>query len=58
VERVAERITVRLEARSEGVTRVTVAVQAEALRNGGWQAMDASPATVRAVLDRIRAAPG
>jgi hypothetical protein len=58
MERVAERITVRLESRSEGVTRVTVGVQAEGFRNGGWQAMDASPTAVRAVLDRIRAALG
>lgn len=58
MERVAERITVRLEARSEGVTRVSVAVRAEGLRNGAWQAMDASPVTTRAVLDRIRAALG
>jgi hypothetical protein len=55
IERVAERVTVRVEAVADKVTRVTVTVEAEALRGGSWQAVDASPTTVRAVLDRIRA---
>jgi hypothetical protein len=55
VERVAERVTVRVEAVADKVTRVTVTVAAEALRDGSWRAVGASPATVRTVLDRIRA---
>jgi hypothetical protein len=58
VERVAERITVRVEAVAPKVTRVTVTVDAEALRGGQWQPLGRSPATVRTVLDRIRAAIG
>lgn len=57
-ERVAERVTVRVEAVGEKVTRVTVTVEAEALRDGRWQAVGASPATARSVLDRIRASIG
>jgi len=58
VERVAERVTVRVEPMADRVTRITVSVQAEALQAGSWRAVDASPATVRAVLDRIRASIG
>jgi hypothetical protein len=58
VDRVAERITIRVEAVAEKVTRVTATVEAEALRNGRWQPLGGSPAAVRAVLDRIRAAIG
>jgi hypothetical protein len=58
VDRVAERITVRVEAMAEKVTRVTVAVEAEGLRDGRWQALDGSATTVRTVLDRIRAGIG
>jgi hypothetical protein len=58
VERVAERVTVRVEPMAARVTRITVTVQAEGLREGSWRAIDASPATVRAVLDRIRASIG
>lgn len=57
-ERVAERITVRVEAVADKVTRVTVTVEAEALRGGRWEPVGAPPGTVRAVLDRIRAALG
>ena len=57
-ERIAERVTVRVEAVGEKVTRVTVTVAAEALRDGSWQAVGASPATARTVLDRIRASIG
>ncbi len=57
-ERIAERVTVRVEAVGEKVTRVTVTVAAEALKDGRWQAVDASPDTARAVLDRIRATIG
>jgi hypothetical protein len=58
VERVAERITVRVEAVAEKVTRVTVTVETEVLSGGSWRAVEASPATVRTVLDRIRASIG
>jgi hypothetical protein len=58
VERVAERVTVWVEAVAEKVTRVTVTVETEALSGGSWRAVDASPATVRTVLDRIRAGIG
>jgi len=56
--RIAERITVRVEAVAEKVTRVTVAVEREGLRDGRWQPLGGSPATVRAVLNRIRAGIG
>jgi hypothetical protein len=56
LERVAERVTVRVEAMADKVTRITVTVAAEALRDGHWEALEGSPATARAVLDRIRAA--
>lgn len=58
VERVAERITVRVEAVAPHVTRVTVTVDAEALRGGQWRPLEGSPATVRDILDRIRAGIG
>jgi hypothetical protein len=58
VERVAERFTVRVESMADRVTRIKVTVEAEALQGGSWRAVDASPATVRAVLDRIRASIG
>ena len=58
VERVAERVTVRVEAMAVRVTRITVTVETEGLQQGSWRSMDASPATVRAVLDRIRASIG
>jgi hypothetical protein len=58
VERVAERVAVRVEAVADKVTRVTVTVETEALRGGRWQPVEASPATVRMVLDRIRASIG
>ena len=57
-DRVAERVTVRVEAVGERITRVTVSVSAEAFRDGGWRAVDPSPATAREVLDRIRAGLG
>jgi hypothetical protein len=58
IDRIAERVTVRVEAMGEMVTRVTVTVATEALRDGRWQAVDASPDTTRAILDRIRASLG
>jgi len=58
IERVAERVTVRVESMADRVTRITVTVETEALQGGSWRVVDASPATVRAVLDRIRASIG
>lgn len=58
VERVAERVTVRVESMADRVTRITVTVEAEGLQGGSWHAIDASPTTVRTVLDRIRASIG
>jgi hypothetical protein len=57
-ERVAERLTVRVQPVGERIVRVTVTVAAEALRNGRWEAVDPSPGTAREVLDRIRAGLG
>lgn len=54
-ERVAERITIRVEAVAETVTRVTATVDAEAWRDGRWQPFEGSSITTRTVLDRIRA---
>ena len=58
VERVAERITVRVQEVAPKVTRVTVSVEAEGLRGGRWEPLARSPETVRTVLERIRAAQG
>jgi hypothetical protein len=58
IERIAERVTVRVEAVGEKITRVTVTVAAEALKDGRWQPVDPSPDTAREVLDRIRASLG
>jgi hypothetical protein len=58
MERIAERVTVRVEPVGEKVTRVTVTVATEALKDGRWQAVDGSPDTARTVLDRIRASLG
>jgi hypothetical protein len=58
VERVAERITVRVEARSPLVTHVSVDVALEGLRSGRWEPLEDDGATVRAVLERIRTTQG
>jgi hypothetical protein len=58
LERVAERVTVQVEAMADKVTRITVTVAAEALRGGRWEAREASPATARAILDQIRIGVG
>jgi hypothetical protein len=58
LERVAEHVTVQVEAMADKVTRITVTVAAEALRGGRWEAREASPATVRAILDQIRTGVG
>jgi hypothetical protein len=58
LDRIAERITVRVEAMADKITRVTVTVEAEGRRDGHWRALDGSAATVRTVLDRIRAGIG
>ena len=56
VARVAEQVTVHVEAVAPLVTRVTVQVRLEGLRAGRWEPLEDDGATVRAVLDRIRAA--
>ncbi len=58
VERVAERVTVRVEATGRLVTRVTVDMTLEGLRDGRWGLLEDDGATARALLDRIRKAPG
>jgi hypothetical protein len=58
VERVAERVTVRVEAREPLVTRVTVDVALEGLRDGRWGPLEDDGATARILLDRIRKTPG
>jgi hypothetical protein len=58
LERVAERITVRVEEVARLVTRVAVEVRAEGLRGGRWEPLRDGEATARAVLVRIRAAQG
>jgi len=58
VERVAERVTVRVEATGRLATRVTVDVALEGLRAGRWAPLEDDGAAVRALLDRIRATPG
>jgi hypothetical protein len=54
-ERVAERITVRVEAVAPDVTRITVDVALEGLRGDRWGPIEDDGATARTVLDRIRA---
>ncbi len=56
LERVAERLTVRVQPVADLVTRVTVEVQAEGLRGGRWEPLPGDGATAAAVLARIRAA--
>jgi hypothetical protein len=58
VERVAERVTVRVEAMAPRVTRGTVDVVREGLRGGRWSPLEYDGATARTVLDRIRASLG
>lgn len=58
VARVAEQVTVRVEAVAPLVTRITVEVRLEGLRDGRWEPLEDDGATARAVLDRIRAAQG
>lgn len=58
LERVAERVTVRVEEVAPGVTRITVEVRAEGFRAGQWEMLQDGEATARAVLERIRAAQG
>lgn len=57
-ERVAERVTVRVEARGRLATRVTVDVALEGLRDGRWVPLEDDGAAARTILDRIRARLG
>jgi hypothetical protein len=58
VDRVAERITVRVESAGRLATRVTVDVALEGLRDGRWGPFEDDGAAARALFDRIRATPG
>ncbi|PYM65645.1 MAG: hypothetical protein DMD79_04380 [Candidatus Rokuibacteriota bacterium] len=55
-DRVAERITVRVDGFGPGSTRIAVEVLAEGRRDGKWLPIADTEATARAVLDRVRAA--
>jgi hypothetical protein len=58
VERVTERVTLRVEAFGERITRITPIIELQGWREGRWAAIeDVGPAT-RALLARIRAALG
>jgi hypothetical protein len=54
VERVQERVTVRVEPFGERVTRVAVSVEARAWRDGQWIPLADTSAREHAILDRIR----
>src|SRR5262245_37248733 len=56
--RVMERATVRVEAFAERITRVTVDVEARGWRDGQWVPIPDTEARERAILDRVREAPG
>ena len=57
-DRVAERITVRVDGFGPGSTRIAVEVVAEGRRDGKWLPLPDTEATARAILDRVRAAQG
>jgi hypothetical protein len=57
VDRVAERVTVRVEATGRLATRVTIDVALEGLRGGRWSPLEDDGAAARALFDRIRATP-
>jgi hypothetical protein len=57
-ERVAERVTLRVEAFAERITRVTVLVEAQGWRGGAWVPVPDGAETARAIVDRLRAATG
>ena len=57
-ERVAERVTLRVERVSDLVTRVTVEVEARGWREGAWIGILETEATERAVLAKVRDAQG
>jgi len=57
-ERVAERVTLRVEASGDRITRVTVEVEAEGRREGSWVPISETEATARAILARLRDAIG
>lgn len=52
--RVTERATVRVEALAERLTRVTVRVEAEGLRDGTWGPVADTGPAARAILGRLR----
>ena len=56
--RILERATVRVEPFAERITRVTVEVEARGWREGQWVPIPDTEARERAILDRVREAPG
>jgi len=56
--RVMERVTVRVEAFAERVTRVSVDVEARGWRDSQWVPIPDTAARERAILDRVRDAQG
>ena len=57
-ERVAERITVRVEPFEALSTRVTIEVEAWALRGGAWVPVPSTETTARGIAARLRAEQG
>ena len=57
-ERIAERITLRVEAFGVRSTRVTVEVEAEGRRHDAWVPISETGGTAREIVARLRAAEG
>lgn len=53
-ERVAEQVTLRVEAFSDRITRVTVGVEARGFRDGQWVPISETEELARAILARLR----
>jgi hypothetical protein len=56
--RIAERVVLRVEAFGERVTRVTIEVEAEGLRDGTWVALPDVAGRAQRIAERIRDAQG
>jgi hypothetical protein len=56
--RIAERITLRVEAFGERVTRVSIEVEAEGWRDGAWVALRDTEVQAQRIVERLRAAQG
>ena len=57
-ERIAERVTLRVEPFGERVSRVTVEVEAHGLRAGQWVPVADTTGRAREILERLREAQG